>query len=103
MDKVIRDGKVAVLVSYGYGAGWYSWNEDHKELLFSPKVVAMVESGKRDKINDEWVEENLGIDIYTGGAYQLTIEWLQEGTPFTIEEYDGCESLNTLEIKPLIA
>jgi hypothetical protein len=28
MEKVIRDGKVAVLYSPGYGAGWYSWNRD---------------------------------------------------------------------------
>ena len=26
MQKVIRDGKVAVLYSPGYGAGWYTWS-----------------------------------------------------------------------------
>ena len=25
MNKVIRDGKVAVLISYGFGAGFYTW------------------------------------------------------------------------------
>ena len=25
MDKVVRDGLVAVLVSPGHGAGWYTW------------------------------------------------------------------------------
>ena len=27
MEKIVRDGKVAVAVSYGFGAGWSTWNE----------------------------------------------------------------------------
>ena len=45
MEKVIKEGKVAVLVSPNYGAGWYSWNSGYKELLFHPKLVEMVEQG----------------------------------------------------------
>lgn len=30
-DKVIEDGKVAVLISPNYGAGWYSWNIHNTE------------------------------------------------------------------------
>ena len=45
MEKVIRDGKVAVLYSPGYGAGWYSWH-DIEDLLYDPAVVEMVEKGK---------------------------------------------------------
>ena len=93
MEKVIRDGKVAVLISPGYGAGWYSWNTEHKELIFSPKLVEMVEYGMREDIDDKWVLDNLGIDIYTGGAYTLEINWIPEGTPFVIEEYDGAECI----------
>lgn len=29
MDKVIKDGKVAVLYSPGFGAGWFTWNNHH--------------------------------------------------------------------------
>ncbi len=54
MEKVIRNGMVAVLVSPGYGAGWYSWN-DHKELLFHPKIVEMVEKRRTEEITQEWV------------------------------------------------
>ncbi len=25
MNKVIKDGKVAVLISYGFGSGFYTW------------------------------------------------------------------------------
>jgi hypothetical protein len=27
MNKLIRDGMVAVLYSPDYGSGWYTWNE----------------------------------------------------------------------------
>ena len=102
MEKVIRNGKVAVLVSHGFGAGWYSRNK-HKELLFHPKLVEMVEQNRHEEITKEWVEENLDINIYTGGADGLYIEWLDEGTAFRINEYDGAETLITIDDLILIA
>lgn len=68
MEKVIRDGNVAILYSPGFGAGWYTWNTSYPEIIFHPKLVEMVESGRKDEIDDEWVEENLGIRIFAGGA-----------------------------------
>lgn len=53
MEKVIRDGHVAVLYSPGYGAGWFTWNENHKELLFHPKLVEMVEQKRSSEINED--------------------------------------------------
>ena len=103
MEKVIKDGKVAVLVSHGYGAGWYSWNTDYKELLFHPKIVEMVEQKRLKEIDDEWVKENLGIDIYAGGADGLKIHWLPVGTAFYIDSYDGDESLRTSSDLVLVA
>jgi hypothetical protein len=103
MDKVIRDGKVAVLISHGFGAGWYTWNSTHKELLFHPKLVEMVENGKAKDITDEWVENNLELDIYCGGASGLQIHWLPIGTAFHVEEYDGAESLHTIDELTIIA
>jgi len=102
--KVIRDGKVAVLVSHGFGAGWYSWNDSNQELLFSPKLVEMVEKGRAHEIDTDWVKDNLGIeDVYCGGASDLKIHWLPVGTVFNVEEYDGNESLRTLDDLSLIA
>ena len=46
MEKVIRNNEVAVLISHGFGAGWYSWNNDHQELLYHPKLVEMVEQNR---------------------------------------------------------
>lgn len=103
MVKVIRDGNVAVLISTGFGAGWYTWNSEHKEILFHPKLVEMVEAGRNAEITDEWVKENLGIDIYTGGAHGLRIHWVPEGTAFHVDEYDGAESLKTIEDLVIVA
>ena len=92
-EKVIRDGKVAVLVSAGYGAGWYSWNSDCPALLFDPALVEAVEARDRDRIIARANE--LYPDGYFGGADGLYVEWLKPGTLFRIDEYDGSESLVT--------
>ena len=100
MDKVIRDGKVAVLVSRGYGAGWSSWtDEDEVEtFLFHPKLVQMVEEERHREITPEWMEKELGLDVsYTGGTDGLGIQWVPVGTKFVIDEYDGAESLRTID------
>jgi hypothetical protein len=103
MDKVIRNGKVAVLISPGYGAGWYTWSH-HKELLFHPKLVAMVEANKQSEITDQWIARELGLnDVYCGGAEDLEIIWLHEGTAFEVEEYDGSESIRTIANLTLVA
>lgn len=98
MNKVIRDGNVAVLYSPNYGAGWYSWHHN-KELLFSPEIVSIIETFddcdvRYDKII-EYMDENYP-DVYAGGAGDLTITWLSEGDVFEIQEYDGYESIRTL-------
>ena len=106
IKKVIRDGKVAVLYSPGFrfGAGWYTWNRNYPECIFSPEIVALVESDKRDEITDEYAEELFGSDyFYTGGAHDLEIEWLPEGTQFTIYEYDGSESIKLISDLSIIA
>lgn len=94
MEKVIRDGKVAVLYSPGFGAGWSSWITDEK-AIFDPTIVACVESGDFDKLNTYmtlWYP-----DAYTGGMDDLTIAWLPVGTEFRIHEYDGSESIEIKE------
>jgi len=103
MEKVIRDGKVAVLISYGYGAGWYTWNRDYQQLLFHPKLVEMVEQNRRNEIDDQWVLENLGVEMYAGGSDGLKIHWLPIGTAFEIEEYNGAETLRTIHDLVLVA
>ena len=110
MDKVIVDGKVAVLVSGGFGGGWSTWMGDtldgvDRSMAFEPKVVEMVLAGKKDKNRaerkatldkiKEYMTEAYGRypGYYTGGAEGLEVEWVPVGSKFYIEEYDGNESL----------
>ena len=90
MNKLIRDGQVAVLVSPGFGAGWYSWHHI-EELIYDPSVVQWVEANEMDKI-----EAYVGLkypDEYFGGLEDLVVKWIPVGTKFRIDEYDGAESL----------
>lgn len=95
MEKVIRDGKVAVLYSSDYGGAWY--NDHHiEELLFHPVLVELIEQGRQKEITNELVTEALGIDfkhynIRPEDAKDLRIEWVPEGALFRIHEYDGQE------------
>ena len=100
MNKVIRDGKVAVLVSRGYGAGWSTWVADeYRDIyLFHPTLIQMVEEGREREITEKWMEKELGLeDVYTGDTDGLEIEWVPVGTKFVIDEYDGAESLRTID------
>jgi len=90
MNKVLRDGRVAVIYSPHYGAGWYSWH-GIPELLFDPAVVAMIETNRYEDIESYCAEH--WPDRVVGDPEDLTIAWVEEGREFQIEEYDGAERL----------
>ena len=92
MNKLIRDGKVAVLVSPGFGAGWSTWNNGIPELLFDPELVNMVEDGTSSATIIAYCNEKYP-DGYFSGAGDLSVVWLPIGTEFIIDEYDGAESI----------
>ena len=96
MDKKIKDEMVAVLVSPGHGAGWYSWHYI-EELLYDPKVVDMVEDKTSAKTIELYCEEVYGKNHFYGGSEDLEVRWLPIGTHFFIQEYDGYESLQIRE------
>lgn len=84
-------GEVAVLVSYGYGAGWSTWGAG-KDVLFTPEVVLALING--EDLTNEFLDSVYGTDaFYYGGAAELEVEWIKEGTLFRVTEYDGNESL----------
>ena len=93
-NKVIRDGKVAVLYSPGFGAGWSTWNSQNTDLVFDPVIVDFVLNK-----SENWIEGVLAYcsiaypDAYTGGVEGLKVEWVASGSQFLIEEYDGSETV----------
>jgi hypothetical protein len=95
MDRLIRDGQVAVMYSPGYGAGWSTWNpERFEEMLFDPQIADI-----RDRGDADWEEKARAIalvkypDTYIGGLTDLEVQWLPVGTQFRVLEYDGHESI----------
>jgi hypothetical protein len=100
-EKYIKDGKVAVAYSPGFGAGWATWNSDKSEtLIFHPDIINMILSDKQFEIDEDWLVGHFGEEfknVYCGGASNLSIEWVPVGTQFRIDEYDGSEHVITLD------
>lgn len=95
-EKLIRDGKIAVLYSPGFGAGWSTWNTQHKDvLIFHPDLVAMAERHAPVEEVDAWLAARGATNVYTGGWRDIEIEWLVPETEFIIDEYDGSETVKT--------
>jgi hypothetical protein len=90
MEKVIREGKVGVLVSPGFGAGFSTWGYP-TEAIFNPTLIELVENEKIQEAVDYC--ESTWSDGYSGGVQDLRVVWVPEGSEFVIEEYDGAESL----------
>ncbi len=90
--KVVREGKVAVLTTVDFGAGWSTWNKDTPECLFDPETVMWIEMGRPEESMPDF-EAKFGEAFYAGGVNNLVIRWLPEGTKFWILEYDGRETI----------
>jgi hypothetical protein len=107
MNKLERDGMVAVLVSPGFGAGWASaaWSadwgaaglgcKDHEGMCMDADIVQAVLDGDKQKAAD--IARMKYGDVYTGGADDLVVEWLPKGTKFVIDEYDGSETIREFD------
>jgi hypothetical protein len=93
-ERVVRNGRVAVLISPGYGAGWSSWGDDdlREEMVFCPRLVLALEAGK-PKAELHKIASELFPGEYLGGIDQLRVEWVVEGEPIRITEYDGSERI----------
>lgn len=87
MEKIVRDGMVAVAVSGGFGAGWSTWaNVNPMDARFNQLFL----DGKYDEAEALCDKLKLG---YPGGARDVEIIWVPVGTEFRITEYDGAENI----------
>jgi hypothetical protein len=96
--RVIKDGKVAVCYSPGFGVGWSTWEDDEfkETLMFHPAIVHMVLENKTHLINEQWIINNLGekyANIALSNLDTLDIEWVPQGSLIRINEYDGSEEI----------
>ncbi len=95
MNKLEVDGMVAIIYSPGYGAGWASWNPDHRDVLFDLEIILWIMAGDLDLA--ERVAEEKWPDVYIGGLRKAKIKWLPVGTRFKIYEHDGYERIELLD------
>jgi len=91
MEKFIKDGQIAVLVSPGYGAGWSTWN-NYPASVFDPDIVKAILANDITKACE--IASEKYPEAYQGGMEDLIVEWIDEGTMFQIKEYDGYESID---------
>jgi hypothetical protein len=97
VDKYVNDeGKVGVIISTGYGAGWSTGNDDDlREFLCMDKTL--VEMCLRGVSQDDvglYLNEVFGEHyIYTNGWYGTKVVWLDVGDAFKVDCFDGFERL----------
>ena len=106
MKMIDEEGKVGILYSPGWGAGWSTWGAPD-EAISDYKLVKMVvdrnsntsgeEFDSRTMEINKYVEEKWGEEVYVGGTEDLTVSWVPEGTKYRIDEHDGSEYLLTEE------
>lgn len=97
MDRYIVDGKVAVLICYGYGAGWSSWGDLDP---FDPVLAEMLHKNcSREALEQEAKKRYPDECLTVWNIKFLNIEWVPVGTRFRIHEYDGFESLVVFDLE----
>jgi hypothetical protein len=97
-EKYEQDGKVAVLISPGFGAGWATWADEELQQQFAMdrRLVEVVLA--KGQPTEELMDEIFGEDQYRYmGGLPVIVEWVDKGRPFYIHEYDGSETIKTTD------
>lgn len=104
VPRYMKDGKVAVLVSPGFGGGWSTWAYGYKEEFALHRSLVEFFLGDSLDSLESIVEKISGISadsdefpLWDSAAEQVRVQWLDPGIRFEIREYDGSESIYTLE------
>ena len=92
IEKLIRDGKVAVIIHPDYGSGWSSNAfEDAEMLLFDKEIALAIIHGDFDLA--EQINSTKYPDHHFWDFKELKVVWIPVGEEFRIREYDGLESV----------
>lgn len=83
-------GQVGVIISPNFGGGWSTWNDNNPWLVFHKPLVKAVLRKNYEEI------KVIAEKINPGGYFStkdLEVVFLDQGTTFCIQEYDGSESI----------
>lgn len=86
--------KVGIVYSPGYGAGWSTWGVP--EMALDQELAHAIQDGLPFEELEAIAERNWP-DEYFGGLRGTRVRWVDPGTLFKIEEYDGNESITFCE------
>jgi hypothetical protein len=81
---------IGIIYSPGYGAGWSTWG-DAGQALDQELAIAIDNSEPYENV--EAIAKRNWPNAYLGGLADCQVEWVEKGTQFIVEEYDGSESL----------
>ena len=90
MEKVIKDGKVAVLISNDWGSGFHTYGAP-LEAIFNPQLVELIENKNYNEAM-EFIKKTYP-NVFVYDITRLHVEWVEEGREFYITEYSGLESI----------
>ena len=89
-----------VLISPGYGAGWSTW--ECPEMAFDERLIRAFECGISEEDMQALCVEcgyaPFNSPPYMGGFDQLKVVEVPSGAVFRIDEYDGFESIEFLDM-----
>lgn len=97
MDKIEKDGKVAVLYSPFFGAGWSTQAFDfnfQESLCMDARIVGPFLAG--DKAYAIAAAKALFPALCISSADSLKVMWIEKGKVFEIKVYDGRESIHVI-------
>ena len=88
-------GKVAVLYSPGFGAGWSTWNDSVFSQFYcqDKTLVEMALNGTDEIAVKDYIQSVTGEDYVCTLGWPAEVEFLEVGAQYRIEEYDGSESV----------
>ena len=82
--------QIGIIYSPGYGAGWSTWGDSDQAL--DQELAQAIENNEPYEKIEEIAKHNWP-EAYLGGLSDCQVEWVDAGTQFIVEEYDGSESL----------
>ncbi|QXO10951.1 hypothetical protein pEaSNUABM54_00125 [Erwinia phage pEa_SNUABM_54] len=100
MEKLIRDGKVAVVFSPGHSGSYVYDHQLPPDACFNVKVIKVVLGESRTSLEKTLKKEFPDATFYS--PPELEVEWIDVGREFFIREYESAESIIYKDTVPWI-
>ena len=86
--------QIGIIYSPGYGAGWSTWGDSAQAL--DQELASAIQDNEFYEVIEQIAKRNWP-NAYLGGLSDCIVEWVDAGTQFIVDEYDGSESITFQE------